>query len=582
MLLDSTGRWPKDSVAYKVRVGVIMGVYAIYMVYAIVTFTMFISKSRDKHSGLAQRSIKLVTLQAIAGVLIGTVGMFSTALQLWPAFLRLWLTNIGYMIMYSSVISRGFQHIVISNLHNLTNELASNRNINFNTDINSKDVSSYVRQSLNQNRMRAGSQSSINSNTDFEGTDSHQGSIEKKKLSALVQKTAFTSNAYMPNGPERKLYKRLQKYARLQPYVSNKALFLYNLGVLVLAVIVSLIVNILNPQFKMSPMSMECRMYWGFIPLMAIVGSWIVFIMPLISIKCWKLKDAYGIRNDVLICMVMGVFCIVMNTIWDIVLPDVAKIWSGWFFSWISGVVLHTVSVTNPLLAAMRHSRDVTDRMHGANGIENSMVAAIAGVNGADMSKRSEYNSILADPHEYRVFCNFAASCFCSEMTAFIDEYQELKNITIHALGSEDIWHQNEDSHLETAYASRMANNVVKDSIGYLSMSNNAQNYQSRTLKLHTPPTVNILETAKAVYPQYDLSEITPFPVASMDKLIAIFSVFINSSSYTAVSLPSAMVMRLRDKLGQSQLTITILDEIKSEVLNMLYFDVYTRYIKTK
>ncbi|KAJ2353232.1 hypothetical protein GGH92_000790 [Coemansia sp. RSA 2673] len=164
-------------------------------------------------------------------------------------------------------------------------------------------------------------------------------------------------------------------------------------------------------------------------------------------------------------------------------------------------------------------------------------------------------------------------------MTAFIDEYQVLKGLTVIALGSEDMWREDVDQ-LESSYMARMANNI-DGGIGYLAMANRAYPH-SKSLRLQTPPTVSILETALAVYPQYDLSEVTPFPVASMDKLVAIFSVFVNSNSYTAVSLPSSMVLRIRERLGRSQLTLTILDEIKDEVLNMLYYDVFTRYAKRK
>ncbi|KAJ1814687.1 hypothetical protein LPJ75_002661 [Coemansia sp. RSA 2598] len=582
MDLDDTGRWPAYSTKYKIRVGVVMTIYAIYMIYAFVTFAMFMAKSKDKHSGLAIRNTQTLTLQFFACILLGTAGMISTAFQLWPAFLKLWFANIGFMVIYSSICTRAFQHIVISNLHNLTNKLASSKNMDMYRDQNSQGISSFIRQSSQHNRQRGGSQSSITSNTDFGGTDSNLESIEKKKLSAMVQQSGLGDEAYMGNGPERKLYKRLQKYAKLQPYVSNRALLFYNLGVLALASITSIVVNIVNPQFSLSPMSMECRMIWGFVPLMVICGSWVFFIMPVICVKCWKLKDAYGIRNDLLISMFMGIFCLILDVVWDNVVFSISKLWSGWFYCWLAAVVIHTVSITIPLIQAIRHTRSVTDRMHSASGFENSMAAAIVGAGGPDIGKRSDYNAILADPHEYRFFCDFAASCFCSELTAFIDEYQVLKNITVQALGSEGILYQSEESQLDNAYALRMANTGIHDNIGYLAMSNKAANYNARSLRLQTPPTVSMLETAKAVYPQYDLSDATPFPAASMDKLIAIFSVFINSNSYTAISLPPGIVLKLREKLAQNNLTITILDEIRDEVLSMLYFDVYTRYAKAR
>ncbi|KAJ1804355.1 hypothetical protein LPJ75_005607, partial [Coemansia sp. RSA 2598] len=461
--------------------------------------------------------------------------MISTAFQLWPAFLKLWFANIGYLVMYSSICTRAFQHIVTSNLHNLTNKLASSNNMNTYREQDTQGISSFIRQSSQHNRQRGGSQSSITSNTDFGGADCNVESIEKKKLSAMIQQSGLEDNVYIGNGPERKLYKRLQKYAKLQRYVSNKALLFYNLGVLALASVISLIVNIINPQFTLSPMSMECRMIWGFVPLIVVGGSCIIFVMPVICVKCWKLKDAYGIRNDLLISMLMGIFCLILEVIWDNVIYSISKLWSGWFYCWVGAVIIHTVSITIPLVQAIRHTRSVTDRMHSASGFENSMVAAIVGAGGPDMGKRSEYNAILADPHEYRFFCDFAASCFCSELTAFIDEYQVLKSITVQALGSEEIWYQSEDSQLDNAYALRMANTGIHDNIGYLAMSNKAANYNARSLRLQTPPTASILETAKAVYPQYNFSDATPFPAASMDKLIAIFSVFINSNSYTAI-----------------------------------------------
>ncbi|KAJ2223380.1 hypothetical protein H4R99_001017 [Coemansia sp. RSA 1722] len=574
--LDEDGKLIKGTVAYNIRVGVLMSIYVLYVFYVVGTFIMFLVKARDKHSGLAQRNVRMISFLVVSCFLMGTVGMISTAFWEWPAFLRLWLTNVSYIVMYSTVAVRGFKHIVVSNLHNITNKLASGNNPGFKNMMPTTNDMGFLKQS---SRNRNGSQSSIFSNTDFDNND--MGGSDEKKIVRDLDKQVRQASMRLESGPEMKMYKQLQKYTRLQRYTTDRAIMLFVVGHLILALIISLIVNILNPQFSISPMSMECRMIWGFLPLVAVVAIYCVFIMPVVAVKCWKLKDAYGIRNDLFACTLMGWFCLIMNTVWDNVLGRIAFIWSGWFFTWITGVAIHTVAVTIPLLSAIRHSRNVIDRMHGASTLGTSMAAVIAGAGGHDLSKRSEYNAILADPYEYRFFCDFAASCFCSEMTAFIDEYQALKSLTVISLGSEDIWREDVDQ-LEPNYMSRMATNGADAGIGYLALANRNANPNSKSLRLQTPPTVSILETAKAVYPQYNLNEQTPFPVAAMDKLVAIFSVFVNSSSYTAVSLPSGMVLRIREKLGKSELSLTILDEIKEEVLNMLYFDVFTRYSKSK
>ncbi|KAJ2027326.1 hypothetical protein IWW57_002657 [Coemansia sp. S610] len=577
--------WPTDSTAYKIRAGVVLSVYGLYMIYVILTFIMFIQKSRDKHSGLSQRNVNLVILQSIGCIVMGSGAMISTGLQLWPCFLKLWFVNIGFMMVYSSIAARAIQHIVVSNVHILTNKLATSNAPALKGTMTPHSNLEYLRQDDGPRHHRSHSQASMFSTTDFGHSESTQGMVlnEKKQAVEIGGSKAgrHESLARIDNGPDAKVYRRLQKYTRMQRFVTNRSLTIFVLMNLMVACLLSLAINIVNKQFSISPMSELCTMMWGFMPVTAIITIYAVIVLPGLLIKCWSLKDAFGIRNDLIVSIISGALCVFLTVIWETVLISVAHYWSGWFFTWLCAVVLHTVSLMLPLWEAIIHSRDVMMRMHGASGMGATISAAIAGAGGEDghLGKRAEFNSIIADPYEYRFFCDFAASCFCSEMTAFIDEYQVLKGLTVIALGSEDMWREDVDQ-LESSYMARMANNI-DGGIGYLAMANRAYPH-SKSLRLQTPPTVTILETARAVYPQYDLNEATPFPVASMDKLVAIFSVFVNSNSYTAVSLPSAMVLRIRERLGRSHLTLTILDEIKDEVLNMLYYDVFTRYAKRK
>ncbi|KAJ2083785.1 hypothetical protein H4R24_000556 [Coemansia sp. RSA 988] len=594
MAIDENGRWEVGSTPYNIRAGTLLSIYGLYVIYVVVTFTMFVIKARDKHSGLEQRNPRLVTMQAVGCFLMGTVGMISTSIQQWPCFLKLWFCNIGFLLTYGAVAARAFQHIVVSNVHILTNKVASTNNPAFagvvpqtNFAFLSQNGGTAVGRANGNNagyfsqmptrQHRSNSQSSIFSHTEFALSDNTTAmAAEDKKHTLEMNKTMRITSLCVDHGSEVKLYRQLHKYTRLQRYATDRALTLFVLCHLLVALIMSLAINIVNNQFALSPTSMTCKMVWGFLPVIAIVAVYVVIVMPVLLFKCWKLRDAYGIRNDLAASITLGGLCIILTVIWETVLFHLALRWSGWFFTWVCAIILHSASIAIPLWAAIRHSRDVIRRMHGASSLGTPMAVAIAGVGGHDMSKRSEFNTVLADPYEYRFFCDFAASCFCSEMTAFIDEYQALKGLTIVSLASEDIW-RSDASHLEPEYMARMTTNIDSN-MGYLAMAglNNQSNVQA--LRIQTPPTVSILETACAAYPQYELSELTPFPVAAMDKLVALFSVFINSSSTTAVSLPSAMVLRIRERLGRSQLTLVILDEIKDEILNMLYFDVFTRY----
>ncbi|KAJ1842121.1 hypothetical protein LPJ73_005899, partial [Coemansia sp. RSA 2703] len=163
--VDDTGRWLSSTPEYKIRVGIVMSVYIIYLFYITITAIMFVNKAKDKHSGLAQRNTKLVMLQVISGCLMGTVGMISTAFQKWPAFLRLWFTNIGYIVMFAAVIARGFQYIVVSNLHNITSDIANSKNPRL-MSMQGQTSLDFARKS--SRLQRSESQSSAFSNTDYD------------------------------------------------------------------------------------------------------------------------------------------------------------------------------------------------------------------------------------------------------------------------------------------------------------------------------------------------------------------------------------------------------------------------------
>ncbi|KAJ2161048.1 hypothetical protein GGF46_001795 [Coemansia sp. RSA 552] len=596
MAIDENGRWEAGSKPYKIRAGIVLSIFIVYTIFVLVTYTMFMIKARDKHSGLAQRNPRLITLQSIGCLFLTVVGMISTSIQQWPCFLKLWFTNIGFILVYGAISARAIQHIVVSNVHILTNKVARNNspaykggapqgNMPFLSPAEQQFMSPIDQPFLDSagQCQRPSSRSSTFSNTEFGMADTTlptPRSCEKKPtVDAGGHSVRFVA---MPidsdTAPERKLTRRLLKYTRLQRYVTNRALTIYVFGYFLVAVLLSLFINIFNHQFSLSPLGLECKLIWGFIPIVVVVTLFVVIVQPLLLIKCWKLKDAYGIRNDLAVSIVFGGFAVVVTVIWESVLYHLALRWSGFFFSWVSAAIMHFASVAFPLWRAIRHSRDVVHRIHGASNMGNPMAMAIAAAGGQEATRRTEFDAILAEPYEYRLFCDFAASCFCSEMTAFIDEYQILKGLTIVALGTEDMW-RTEPSHIEPEYMMKLASNI-DNTMGYLAIAGRNQDIVQGT-RLQTAPTVSILDTARAAYPQYDISESTPFPVSAMDKLVAIFSVFINSGSYTAVSLPPAMVLRVRERLGRSQLTLTIIDEIKDEILNTLYFDVYTRYARS-
>ncbi|KAJ2824497.1 hypothetical protein GGI24_003390, partial [Coemansia furcata] len=308
--VDIEDMWQTDSIQYKIRAGVVMTVYGLYMIYVIFTFILFIQKARDKHSGLSQRNVSLVVLQSIGCVVMGSGAMVSTALQLWPCFLKLWLTDIGFLMVYSSIAARAMQHIVISNVHILTNKLATSNAPALKGTMTPHSNLDFLRQEDGPRHHRSNSQTSIFSTTDFGNNESTQGMVlnEKKQTAQIGSSKAahHTSLARLDNGPDAKVYRRLQRYTRLQRFATNRALTIFVLLHFMVACMMSLAINVVSKQFSLSPVNVNCTLMWGFMPVTAITAIYAVIILPALLVKCWSLKDAYGIRNDLIVSIIAG------------------------------------------------------------------------------------------------------------------------------------------------------------------------------------------------------------------------------------------------------------------------------------
>ncbi|KAI8323389.1 hypothetical protein GQ54DRAFT_296815 [Martensiomyces pterosporus] len=606
--------WAEGTTNYNIRVGILFTVYALYTVFVISTLALFIIKARYRHSGLYQRSVKLVTIQAVGGFLIGTNGLVSTALNKWPCFLKLWLFDIGFTLLLTAVSARAVQLIVVSKIHSLNSQLSTN---DMPVSGGPPRLSSNRRhaQQLHDAKKRAdagtevyggseygppgsfpGSVDRMSSTqmTDVSYSDGHQAralvggaSIEEKRVAARIMPPPSAAGALVDNEPWMRLYRRLQWYSRLQGYTTDRAMIIYVITSAAIVAVVTLVVNIVNKQFSIRPLGEYCPFLWGFMPVTGIIVIYLVVVCPALLVMAWKLNDAYGIRNDLIICDTIGIVCAIMTILWETTFRDLSWAWSSMFYMWVAVFVIHVSSVALPLWRSIRHAKKVAWKL-GRGRASGSLMTAVLAPNSDrdDQAKRADFNKMLDDAHEYQMFREYAASCFCSELTAFVDEYQSLKALTIMSLGREEYSVETSD-HLQTPLMMSTIDSLAGhhghgDPVSQLAMSNHLVDSvvvaNARSLNLQTNATVSILDTARAVYPQYRLTERTTFPSALMDKLVTIFSVYINSSSYTAVNVPPIMVRRIREKLSRREMYLTILDEVKDEVLFMLYADVYTRF----
>ncbi|KAJ2655647.1 hypothetical protein IWW48_005423 [Coemansia sp. RSA 1200] len=579
--------WVQGTQNYRTRAYVIMGVGLAYLLFVLVTTAMFIMIARNKRSGLEKRSVKLVLFQALGCYLVGVDGLVTAALNNWACFGKLWLFNVGFVMSLAAMSARAFHLFVVYRVHELASRLSSK-----------------VPGAIGASGKRIESQSQQHGDGESDrsaGSTAHQlidstGMIKPGRLGSAISR----SNPY-----ERiRLEQRLCKYRRLLRFTTDRMLLIY-LGLLLLfAIVLTLVINATDKQFALRPVNIVCEFMWGFIPCLAIIVVYFFIVFPVILWRVWRNNDAYGIRNDLIVCDTVGILVMIVTLVWVLRLHETQQIWPGLSFIWVYALFIHISSVLVPLVHSINHMRRANDDSSASDvAIPSSASAPVAlflanqerlqtGVRPTGVSRRrAEFNRMLDSASDYQQFRLFAASCFCSELTSFIEEYQVLKSLVLvlldhqiaksgskphagfgfSALDSKDA----KQDPGGTGNRSNRLSQSIADSILSQDMVDFAESFQ------RTSVTVSILETVNDRYPGIRPEELV-FPKQLVAKILAMHSEFVDPASLTSVNASPHMVRKIFARIDLGYYHVSIFDDIKDEVLLMLYSDVYTRYIAKK
>ncbi|KAJ2625499.1 hypothetical protein GGI25_000598 [Coemansia spiralis] len=567
VLLD----WAPGSTKYRIRSITMTCLSAIYALFVLVTTIMFLIVARNKRSGLDKRSAKLVIFQALGCYLVGVDGLTTAALNNWACFGKLWLFNVGFIMSLTAMSARAFHLLVVYKVHELASKLSSR---------DPGAINSVLTKNLKQtdtSRSSLDDPSAVNEKG-MHGLTSRPISRKLSRISANLRRT---------NPHERlRLSQQLHKYRQLLRYTTDRMLLLYVSLSLLFIVILSFIINATDKQFSMKPVNIVCDAIWGFIPGLAIIIFYFFIVFPIILWRVWRHNDAYGIRNDLIICDTVGVTVMVVTLVWVLVLQETQQIWPGLSYIWVYAILIHISSVFVPLLKAIRHTKQAIDGatpqlIYSAAQASTTMPTTIG------MSRRrSEFNRMLDSVHEYEKFRTFAASCFCSELTSFAEEYQVLKSQVVALFERRS---SEEDKNNSPVTPNTLSMNTERTSreaaIQSIRLSqclvDNAL-LQSTEFALPLPQTcvtVSILATLLEKQPELSQDSLT-YPQPLAHKLLSIYREYVDPNSLTSVNASSMVVRRITENINTNYFPITLFDELKDEVLFMLYSDVYTRYTK--
>ncbi|KAJ2739332.1 hypothetical protein GGI20_006125, partial [Coemansia sp. BCRC 34301] len=434
---------------------------ALYTVFVVVTLVMFILKARDRRSGLDKRNVKLIVIQAIGCYIVGTDGLITAAANNWSCIAKLWLFNIGFVLSLEALAARAIHLMVVSKVHMLTTQLsariyhqsttpllATSDDGIAKTDSRPSEFMHFDGSATSGLRSATSATPLVDDEEKGAALFGHCGetqssrSQKRKQQKRQYQQAPATNRCRFRCKPESRLQltQQLKKYKRLLPYVTERMLVLYVGIAVVVAALLTLVINLTDKQFSLK--AIVCVYYWGFIPGNIFVLMHFVLLFPLLLWRVWHAKDAYGIRTDLIICETAGFIAMIITLVWVNALSRLQQKFPGLTFIWIYSLFIHASSVFFPLLRAIQHTKQATenpDMSMGMFATHQSPAATTAAtttipssvVMGATSTRRANFNRMMDDPTEYQQFREFAASCFCSELTAFIDEYQALKARTL-------------------------------------------------------------------------------------------------------------------------------------------------------
>ncbi|KAJ1721241.1 hypothetical protein LPJ53_004225 [Coemansia erecta] len=361
------------------------------------------------------------------------------------------------------------------------------------------------------------------------------------------------------------------------PYVRERMLMLYMAVFIALGIILTLVINITDKQFGIRPVETICIFYWGFLPITAVVVVFFFLVFPVILWRIWRDNDAYGIRNDLIICDTVGILCMVITLIWVNALHETQQKWPGMSFVWVYAIFIHITSVFIPLLHSIQHMRLSEDQdrdFTAENMVDDGLPMT------SNISRRAAFNRMLDDPLEYQHFRIFAASCFCSELTGFIEEYQSLKARTLVLLKTTEpssAVEQPDDSFSRSSKEInlnrfRLSQCMVDNALAMYAEVNAA----GTSL---TGVSVSILQSVQNDKTD-DKTVDMQFPASLIDRLHAVYREYVDPNSFASVNASASVVKRISERMHCNDYSLTLLDDLKGDVLFMLYSDVYSRYIR--
>ena len=155
-------------------------------------------------------------------------------------------------------------------------------------------------------------------------------------------------------------YRWFMQHKNFQALDAKRGLPIYTIGLILVVALCAITEAVILPEIR-------CRDYYGNYLIMAVLGLFFVVLTPIIWWRLRDSKDLHGIRNEILIQLLVSVPCITMYVVWTGVFqgpygdePSVPRVlFSPGNWAIIMTLAGHTFFIIIPLIRSYRKNKDL-------------------------------------------------------------------------------------------------------------------------------------------------------------------------------------------------------------------------------
>ena len=249
-------------------------------------------------------------------------------------------------------------------------------------------------------------------------------------------------------------YRWFMQHKNFQTLNASRGLPIYTIGLILVAAVCAITEVLVLPEVR-------CRDYYGNYLVLAVLGLFFVVLTPIIWWRLRDSKDLHGMRNEILIQLLVSAPCIIMYIVWTGVFqgpygdePSVPRImFSPGNWAVIMTLSGHAFFIIIPLIRSYRKNKDLPSERFDTNtydigrhdtiaGLESlqqqALASSIRGDAQTDLprlpSTRPHYQltkdgleEALNDPEAIQILEQLAAKDFSVENILFYGEYLTLR-----------------------------------------------------------------------------------------------------------------------------------------------------------